>query len=111
MSQNAADARIGRMVKIALDLRGMDQKALAAAIGMKAPTLGNKINGTRPWKAVEVEQVAAELRFPLAWFQRTPEELITVLNGPETQHTDGYAADLSTLSLFPFAPDLTPAAA
>lgn len=101
MNTNSADARIGRMVKIALDLRGMDQKALAAQIGMKPPTLGNKISGTRPWKASEVEQVAAVLGFPLAWFQRTPEELIRVLNGTPT---DGQPAHLLMQRLDPFAP-------
>lgn len=79
MNANETDARIGRMVKVILDLEGIDQRELAARIGMKPPTLGNKINGTRPWKASEVEAVAVALGVPTHVFQRDPADVIAGL--------------------------------
>lgn len=81
---SGTDERIGRIVEVMLDLLGVSKQDLAARIGMKPQTLGQKISGKRPWSANELERVAAALGFPVMALHMDPAGLADVLREPRS---------------------------
>jgi DNA-binding transcriptional regulator YdaS (Cro superfamily) len=73
------DARIGRMVEVLVDLLGVQKQELAEWVGMKPASLGQKISGSRPWKADELNRIAAALGFPVSVRYSDPEEVVGAL--------------------------------
>ena len=76
---SSADVRFGRMVRAVLDLRGVRQHALAAAIGVSPQTLNGKMNGRSTWTLTEAHTVAHILGVPLGVLEMDPAEALAEL--------------------------------
>ncbi len=75
-----ADVRFGKMVKAVLDLLGMEQKYLAALVGLSTAGLNGKIKGRSPWSLGEMDQVARALGVPRQLLERDPDAVIAELS-------------------------------
>lgn len=85
------DVRIGRMVAALCELHGVQHRELAQMIAMPATTLSNKIKGSRPWRADELDRIAAALGVPSALLMLDPESVLDTLMQPGTSINYRYA--------------------
>jgi len=57
---------VSRNVRTAMDLRGVTQKSLAEVLGITQQAMSMKLNGTRPLRIEELEEIAGYLEVDAA---------------------------------------------